>query len=399
MSATEIKKLNSPGPLVIPAQIKTITAVLMFLGLAGFLFSLSSDQHRAWYAYLVPLFYFVSLSLGGLFFTCLQHVTSAGWSVTIRRLCESLTAFLPFAAVAMIVFMVFGAKHLYEWLNAAEVAKDEMLQHKAGYLNQTFFWVRSILFFGIWLYFSKVLVGRSTEQDKTGDPQLTIKSVKTAIGFILLFALSYSFFSIDLLMSLEPHWFSTIYGVYCFSGLFQATMAVVIIMAIMMKNQLKGFVTEEHIHDLAKFLFAFTVFWAYIAFSQYMLMWYANLPEETTFFLPRSEGPWVLVSLALLIFRFIVPFFALLPRWAKRSSSHLVVISVLILVMEYVDLFWLTYPSMNEHEIVFGIPEVSAFLLFLGSFIFMVSNFLSRHSVVAIRDPRLDEALHHHVVY
>lgn len=395
------KQLNSPGPMAVSSRLKTIYAILIFVGFAGFVVGLINNQERAWHAYLVAMFYFVSLGLGGVFFTALQYITSAGWSVTVRRFSESFSAFLPIGGAMAVVYMIFGAPHVYEWLNAAVVAKDELLQHKAPYLNAPFFWIRIVGFFAIWIFFARKLVGNSVQQDKTGDESLTTRSTKPAIIFVLLFALSYSLFAIDTLMSLNPHWFSTIYGVYCFGGMFQTTMASMILVSIyfMNKGQLQGFVDENHLHDLGKFLFAFTVFWAYIAFSQYMLMWYANLPEETTFYIPRSQGSWLWVSIALLVFKFVVPFFALLPRWAKRSPTHLAAVCCLILVMQFVDIYWLVYPQFNEHEPVFGLTEILSFCGALGLFIFATTRFLSQNSIVAYRDPRLHEAIHHHVTH
>lgn len=388
------------GPMVVSARTKTIYAVLMVLGVAGFALALTTDPKRAWYAYLVAFFYFVSLALGGLFFTAIQHVVKAGWSVNIRRFAEALVAFLPIAAVGALILLI-GAPKLYVWLNPEMVKADPLLAHKAGYLNQTFFWIRTALFFGLWLYFAKVIVGRSVEQDKTGDVNLTIKNVGTSIAFVAVFALSYSFFSVDTLMSLEPHWFSTIFGVYCFAGLFQSTIAMITLITIyfLKKGRLKGLVDDNHLHDLGKFLFAFTVFWAYIAFSQFMLIWYANLPEETIFYIPRMEQGWVFVSIALLLFKFIVPFLALLPKWAKRNYNHLSAVCILILIMQYVDIYWLAYPNFNEHKAVFSYQEILIFLGFLGAFMFAVTRFLSKNSIVPMKDPRQHESTDHHVTY
>lgn len=387
------------GVLITSSRLKTTYSVAIFLGLIILVASVMRNSERAWYSYLVSFFYVVSLALGGLFFTAIQHVTKAGWSVNVRRVAEALTSFLPYAVVGALVLFIGGPK-LYEWFHPSEMAKDPLLLHKSGYLNPTFFAIRLLLFFGLWLWFSKVMVGRSLAQDKTGDESLTHKQVGTAIGFLFSFAFSYSFFSVDTLMSLEPHWFSTIFGVYCFAGLFQSTMAFMIltILYLKKKGKLVGYVNENHLHDLGKFMFAFTVFWAYIAFSQYMLIWYANMPEETFFYLPRLSPGWVCVSVALLLFKFIVPFLALLPRWAKRTPAHLAVISILILIMQYVDIYWLTYPKLNSEKAIFGLPEVGGILFFGGLFLYAVSRFFSVNSVVAERDPRIHESLHHHVI-
>ena len=396
-------EVKDPGTLQVSARLKTVYSVLMFLGAISFIITLASgDADRAWHAYLIGFFYTLSLALGGLFLTSIQHLTKAGWSVNVRRFFEAFTAYLPWAAGMGIILLLFGAGSLYEWLHPEVVAKDALLQHKAPYLNKAFFWVRFVGFFALWIYFTKIIVGRSLEQDKSGDVNLTHKMATYSIPFILTFALSYSFFSVDTLMSLEAHWFSTIFGVYTFAGLFQSTIAftILVIAYLTAKNRLTGFVDANHLHDLGKFLFAFTVFWAYIAFSQYMLIWYANLPEETIFFEPRSHGAWAYVSVSLILFKFIVPFLALLPQWAKRNLNHLVAVSFLILIMQFVDLYWLVYPNLKaDHSLVFGATEIFVFLGFIGLFLFAVTNFMSKHSLVAYKDPRIQESMHHHVVY
>ncbi len=398
--AADVENLKPPGPLKISSQMKTTFAVLMFLGFVAFALALVNDGARAWHGYLTAFFFFVSLALGGLFFAAMQHMTNAGWSVNVRRLAESFAAFMPYAFVGAIALLI-GAPKLYSWLDPQVVATDYLVAHKAPYLNQGFLWVRTLFFFGGWLLFAHVLVGRSVDQDKSGDEKLTTSLVPWSIAFVMFFALSYSFFSVDALMSLEPHWFSTIFGVYTFGGLFQSSVAFLILLIVFLQRQglVTGFITADHLHDLGKFLFAFTVFWAYIAFSQYMLIWYANIPEETLFFVPRSEGPWVWVSLALILFKFVVPFFALLPRWAKRHPAHLSAVSVLILVMQYVDLHWLVFPNFDSSQVVFGLYEIFIFLGFLGLFLFSVTSFLSRHPIVPLKDPRQQESMHHHVVY
>lgn len=394
------KTLQPPGMMNLTPKMKTTFSVLMFVGFVAFVVTLINNPERAWHGYLTAFFYFVTLSLGGLFFTAIHHMTSAGWSVNIRRFCEAMVSFLPVAAVGAIVLLLAG-DHLYDWLNPAILANDPLLQHKTPYLNRGFFWVRTIVFFGIWLYFAKVLIGRSLEVDKTGDDKTTLSMLRPSVIFVMLFALTYSLFAVDTLMALEAHWFSTIFGVYCFGGMFQSTMAFMIltILYFMKNGQLKGYVDENHLHDLGKYMFAFTVFWAYIAFSQYMLIWYANLPEETIFYVPRSHGEWMWVSIGLLIGKFVIPFFALLPRWAKRTPVHLAAVSIWILIMQYVDLYWLIYPNLNHDEVVFSASEVLIFLGFWGAFLFTTTRFLSKNQIVPIKDGRLHESIHHHVVY
>jgi len=393
-------KRVTPGPLPISQRLKTVCVAMMVVGLVTFAIMLMHDRDRAWHDYLAAYFYFFTIAIGGLFFTAVQHLTKAGWSVNVRRFCESFAAYLPVAAVGGLV-LLFGAHSLYEWFDKAKVASDELLSHKSGYLNPTFFVIRMILFFGMWMFFANKLLGFSLKQDQTGDESLTVKTVPWSIAFLLTFALSFSLFGVDMLMSLQPHWFSTIFGVYLFGGLFQSTIAAMILLIqyCQKKGLLVGYVDENHMHDLGKFLFAFTVFWAYIAYSQYMLIWYANLPEETIFFLPRVTGPWTIVSLSLLLFKFVVPFLALLSRRAKRDPNLLKAVAILILIMQYVDLHWIIFPNLNDKEVLLGLPEILIWAGFGGAFLFVVTRFLSRHPIVPLKDPRIQESLHHHVVY
>lgn len=397
----------APGKYTASSRTKTIYAVAMTLGVLGFAASLYTDQARAWHSFLTSFFFFTSLALGGLFFTAIQHVASAGWSVTIRRFAEAMTSFLPIAALGAVVLLL-GAKTLYIWLNHDVVAADPILSGKSGYLNMTFFVIRLVVFFAAWLVFRRVIVGHSLQQDQDGSEDHTVKNVGVSIGFLLVFALSYSFFSVDTLMSLQPYWYSTMWGVYCFSGLFQSSLAFLVILtiAMMKKGIVRGLVTHDHLHDLGKFLKAFTVFYAYIGFSQFLLIWYANLPEETIFYLSRSSGGWMAVTFSLLIFKFAVPFLLMLPKAAKRTPAHLVLVSCLILVMQYIDVHWMVYPNLVNGDFekyggrwILSWPEISTVLMFGGLFLWTVTNFLSKNQVVAILDPRIEEAIHHHVTY
>lgn len=400
MSSHKVNPDTKPGQFVVSQSAKTLFAVLTFIGVVTLAIALATDKSRAWHSYLTSYFYFTSLALGGLFFTAIQFVSNAGWSVNVRRFSESLTAYLPFAAVTTAI-LFFGAKDLYIWLNADVVSHDELLTSKAPYLNLGFFLVRVVAFFAIWTIYRNFIVGNSLKQDQDGNESWTQKNLTLAVSFLVLFALSYSLFSVDMLMSLQPHWFSTIFGVYCFAGLFQSSLAFTILLVLycMKKDLLKGIVTMDHIHDLAKFLKAFTVFWAYIAFSQFMLIWYANLPEETIFYINRSQGGWIYLSVGLIIFKFAVPFLALLPRWAKRTPAHLASVCVLVLVMQYVDFYWLVYPNFSNEKVYFSWQEVGIFLGFLGLFLMAVTRFLSTNSITPIKDPRRHESFDHHVTY
>lgn len=382
------------------SQLKTLGFALVAVGLISFIIGIIKAPDRMWTSYLVAFFFFSSLGLGGMFWVSVNNLSKAGWSVSIRRYAEAATSFIPIMIIASLL-LLFGLQKLYPWARQEVIDASPLIAAKVDYLNTRFMFIRFLLFgLGV-LVFKSVIVGNSLKQDKTGDEQLTHKNVAWSVGYIPFFALLFTLFSMDLLMSLLPTWYSTIFGIYTFAGMFQSFMAFLALVIIFMKNSgvVKGYVTVEHLHDVAKFMKGMTVFWAYIAFSQFMLIWYANIPEETEFFLLRTQNGWMSVSMALLVFRFIVPFIALLPRGAKRNEKHLIMVSVLILIMQYVDIYWLVYPNFNNGHIVFGFWEIGIFAGFAGLFMLAYFNFLNKNNVVAIKDPRMHEAINHHVTY
>lgn len=381
-----------------PQFLKTATYVALFIGVLGLIFGLVKSPERLWTSYLVAFFYFACIGLGGMFFIAFNHAAKAGWSASIRRIAESFTSFLPAMVIGSIV-LILGFKYLYAWADPSQAHR--MTGGKAIYLAPWFVITRMIIFGLGCLVFKKIIVGNSLKQDENGSSELSIKNTAYSVGFIAFFAIFFSLFSIDLLMSLLPSWYSTIYGIYTFAGMIQTTMALLAIMIVYLRNSpfVKGYITVEHQHDIGKFLKGFTVFWAYIAFSQFMLIWYANIPEETEFYLMRSHSGWLAISFGLLIFRFAIPFLALLPRDAKRNNANLVAVSVLVLVMQYVDIYWLVYPNFFDGAPQFGFTEISMFLLFAGVFLALLTRFMTKHNLVAIKDPRLHEALNHHVTY
>ena len=296
---------------------------------------------------------------------------------------------------------VFEDPHRTLELNPEEVARDPVLALKTAYLNVPFLIFRMLIFGVGCLVFKHFIVGGSLKQDQSGDEKITHRSVGLSIAFILFFSIFFSLFSVDLVMSLLPTWYSTIFGIYCFAGLFQASLATLAILVVLFRRTglVKGYITLEHQHYVVKFTKGFTVFWAYIAFSQFMLIWYANIPEETEYYLMRSQNGWMGVSMALLIFRFIVPFIALLPRGNKRDDNMVLGVCALILVMQYVDIYWMIYPNFYEGQVTFGFMEIGMMAFFGGLFLMRLIGFFTKNSLVPIRDPRLHEALNHHVTY
>jgi hypothetical protein len=374
-----------------------ICAALAALGIGGSLVLAGMLEHGADHlleTYLVSFAFFLSISLGGLFFVLLQHCTRAGWSVVVRRIAEAVAANVWLMAVLAIP-VVLGMDHLYHWTDTAAAAHDPLLAGKIAFLNPTFFVIRLVVYFVLWGLMASFLHRTSVAQDASGDPALTLRMERLSAPGMVVFALSLNFAAFDLLMSLDPHWFSTIFGVYYFAASVVAFLAVMpkILFAMQLRGILPNAVTVEHYHDFGKLLFGFVVFWAYIAFSQYMLIWYANIPEETQWFLKRQTGDWTVVSLLLIFGHFVLPFLLLVSRAIKRRPALLAATGAYVAIMCWIGIYWLVIPEFSPGVARFGLLDVLCFLGMSGVFSAAVILRLGRHSVIAEKDPRLEESL------
>ncbi len=377
-------------------KIKNLFIGGIVIGLLSFAISLSINPSRAWHGYLMNYYFFAMIGIGGTFFSATQYLTNAGWSATVRRIPESLSSwFLP--SLVLFIPLVIAGKSIFLWMNTGTMGSDPVLQGKIPYLNLPFFIIRALGFFAVWYFLGNQIVRNSLKQDTEGGTELTSKNVKLSAIFIPLFAIFFSTLSFDLIMSLDPHWFSTMFGVNCFANLFLVTIAVSIVIVIHMKKN--GYfgesVNENHIQNLGLLLFAFTIFYAYIAFCQYMLIWYANLPEETSYYLRRWENGWCVYALFIIGFKFIVPFLLLLPREAKRNMSYLLKMAYWVIFVNFIDMFWMVMPTYSTQAIT-PFLEFGIFLGFGGAFGLTVRNFLLNHPVQPQKDPRVEEALHLH---
>lgn len=387
---------KAPSKFKMSGSAQGFFGVLAIIGLICFLIGLKVDSTRAWANFLTDFFYWFSIALAGIFFSALQYLSAAKWSVTVRRISESFTAFLPVALVLFLV-LLFGLHTLYEWTHHHVVETDHLLSQKTAYLNTPFFIIRGLFVFALCFILGRKIIKNSLKQDEDGNPKHTVTNTKLSAPFIILFAIGYSLLSIDLMMSLSPHWFSTIFGVYCWAGLFYSGLAMLAIWVVVLRKKgiINSYVTEDHLHDIGKLMFAFLVFWGYIGFSQYMLIWYANLPEETFYFITRLEGGWKGVSVALVLVKFVIPLFLLICRPAKRKENWLLFVAFWFLAAQWLDVYWMVFPTFFETP-VFGWMEVGIFLGFGGLFCLSVGQCLKRVHPVAYRDPWVQDCLHHH---
>jgi|YNPMSStandDraft_2_1061718.scaffolds.fasta_scaffold07862_3 hypothetical protein len=376
--------------------------VALGVGVAGVVASVAGlfiDHKTFFFAYLVAFMFWMAIALGGLFFTMVHHLVGAEWSIVLRRIPETLASAIPMMAILFIP-IVLGMHNLYEWSHAEVVASDPILQHKSAWLNPTAFTIRAYIYFGLWTLIAWTLYKASLEQD--GGKDVTEKMRGVSAPSMIVFALSITAAAFDWLMSLDPHWFSTIFGVYFFAGSWWTTLAFVVLFSMYLrsKSKLGEVMTIEHYHDLGKLMFGFTVFWTYIAFSQFMLIWYGNIPEETIWYKHRWEHGWEYVSLFLVIGHFILPFLVLIFRASKRNFTVMKIAASWFLLMEFVDLYWLIMPTFNivnpdaHHGLHFSWQHLATFLGVGGVFLWFVWNRLTSASIVPVGDPRIEASIH-----
>jgi hypothetical protein len=375
-------------------RIPAIGAVCALLGAVACAILGPANPKQFFFSWLVSFLFFLSLALGALFFVLIQYATQGGWAIVVRRIGESVFATIPVMA-ALFVPLLFGLHDLYSWSVPGAAEHDALLRWKAPFLNVPFFLIRAALYFGFWSFIALLYYRLSRGQDVTGDPRVSARLRRFAGPSIIVLALTQTFASIDWIVSLTPHWYSTMFGVYFFAGSFVGFIALLSVIASAMRGAglLETVITAEHLQDLGKFLFAFTAFWAYIAFSQFFLIWYANLPEETIWFKARLEGSWEIVSLLLMAGHFGVPFFYLMGRAVKRRGWTLAVGGTWLLAMHFVDIYWQVMPTLHPEGVRPSALDVAAFVAVGGCFVAAASWLMRQQALVPVRDPRLAESL------
>ncbi len=385
---TETFKLTEPGSFGRNALIVGILGLA--LSAAGYFV----DSKQFFHSYLVAFVFWTSIGLGGLFFTLLNHLVGAEWSIVLRRISETVMIALPVMFVFFIP-LIFGFHDLYHWSHPEAVDADPILKAKSGYLNEPFFIIRTVVYFAIWFVFARALYGMSVKQD-SGDQSNNEKMRRISAPGMILFAFTCTYAAFDWIMSLQPHWFSTIFGVWYFAAGLLACLAFINLFAQILRRNgvLAGQITVEHYHDLGKLKFAFTIFWAYISFSQFFLIWYANIPEETIFFLHRWEGSWQYVSLLLIFGHLMLPFLWLIPRATKRSLPAMAFIGIWLLLMHWVDLYWNIFPNLHKHGFQLSWMDLTTLVGIGGVFLWMMWVRMSAHALIPVKDPKLEKSLH-----
>ena len=375
------------------AGLSLLFGLVAFVALALSVVGAMINPHQFSFSWLFAFAFFFTLCAGCLFWTIVHYATDAEWSVVVRRQLENIAVLLAVMAVFFLPIL-FLRHHLYEWMNIPP-GKEATLDSKRAYLNWNFFVVRAIVFFGFFIIASQLLRRFSVRQDKDGNPKFTIWLRKIAFASLPMFALFLSFGAFDWLMSLNYRWFSTMFGVYIFAGAAGSSMSLLVLVITALRNAgyLKDVVTVEHYHIMGKWMFAFCVFWAYIGFGQYMLIWYANMPEETQYFITRNTESWWAMSMFLVIGRFFGPFAILLLRSIKKHPHQLCYVAGWIVCMQMLDMYIVILPALHGtgvHVSIWDFVSVIAIGATLG---FVYLKIVTRTSLFPMRDPRLIESL------
>jgi hypothetical protein len=391
---TDSIRLGSEGSSLF---VKAAGLAVVCLGLAAALGASNGDGFRRFsHAYLVAYALALAVSAGALYWVTLQHLVNSHWSIVLRRIGEVFAANAPIMAVLalpIVLPVLSGSGIVYEWADHAKAEADHLLHHKSPYLNPTFFGIRMVVYFGFWTLLSRFYLRGSVRLDETGGAEIMPSMKRTAGPAMILFALTLTFCAIDLIMSVDAHWFSTIFGVYFFASCVQCVHITLALtsMWLQSKGRLKS-VTVEHYHDVGKMLFAFTIFWAYVGFSQFMLIWYANIPEETVWFKERFAGGWGTVSWTLLFGHFVFPFFGLLSRHIKRNKKALAFFAVWQLAMVYLDMYWLVMPNI-DHEPHFQAMDILCAIGLLSALVAGAAQRAKGLNLLPTKDPRLPRSL------
>jgi len=357
--------------------------------------------NRFSHSYLVAFVWVMTIGAGALWWVTIQNIVNSHWSTVIRRVAELIASNAPvlaLLALPIVLPLIMGNPVMYQWADSDLMHKSEELANKIGYLNPKFFAIRFVVYFGFWTLLSRFFLNRSLGQDKESEATAakTVVTMRRLAGPAMIgFAITITFCAIDLIMSLDPKWFSTMFGVYYFASCVLAinSSLALTLMWLQGKGRLTSSVTVHHFHDLGKMVFAFTIFWAYVGFSQFMLLWYANIPEETLWFKERFANSWGTLSWILLFGHFVIPFFGLLSRWVKRNKKALAFWCIWQLVMIYVDMYWLVMPTLGVDEVPFGLIDLTCWIGVLALFVAGLAYRAKGLDLLAKNDPRLPKSL------
>ncbi|RLD72207.1 MAG: hypothetical protein DRI98_02895 [Bacteroidetes bacterium] len=372
------------------------TLVMIVVGIVAMVVAFTGDPQRGWANFLLNNVYFVSLSAGALLFFSIQRVTHSGWSAGFLRIPEAMAGYLPVAAVLFLV-MIFGAQSLYHWSHADAVAHDPLLAHKAPFLNLPFWIIRMVTYFALWILMFLLIRRISLKEDVVGGLEPFKKLEHLSKVFIFIVIITFSFAMIDWVMSIDAHWYSTIFAIKNFVAAFHHA-AIVITFVVLLMNQ-KGyfpFLNKSHLGDFSRYIFMLCIIWGYFWFTEFMLIWYANIPEETAYFLPRVRGEgWGFFFFANIAINWFLPFVLLMPKATSRNKTVLKIVIPFLIIGQFIDLYIQIFPG-TVGEQVLGFQEIGTFIGFAGLFMLVTGYVLSRANLYPENHPYMEECKNHH---
>ena len=376
---------------------RIITLSLILIGTGTFIAGLFSDPQRTWANYLIVNYYFLSLAMGGAFFFVLQSISQSGWSSAFKRIPEAMMAYIPFAAVFFLL-LYFGMHHLYHWSQSQAVASDPILLHKSAFLNTPFFILRMIICFTLWILFARKLRILSLREDITDPDKIMVLFSKSELYskiFIFIFAITFSLSAIDWIMSIDAHWYSTIFALKNLVAAFLHGVSIlVLIVFILYKRGYFPFLNKYHLHDFSRYLFMLSIVWGYFWFVQFMIIWYGNIPEETVYYYVRWKEGWKVLFFLEIGLNWTIPFLILLPVKSSRNMTVIAVVIFFLIIGQYLDLFVQVVPGTTG-LLIFGWIEAGLLLGYIGLFALVVATALSKAKIIPTNHPYLVESLNH----
>ena len=374
-------------------KVKVVLTILILIGFTALIYGiLNYPPEKVWSALVINSINFLTIGLGATFFIAIHIITQSGWHVSVQRIPEAISMYLPIGAILMIL-MLFGINHVYHWTH--EVHHDPIIANKEAYLNIPFFVSRLVIYLAVWTFLTFMLRKLSKKSDVGDGLNLYNKSKTYAALFLVFFALSIVAFAWDWLMSVEAHWFSTLFGWYVLAGVIVKSFAVIIIvLAILRYLGYMDFVTTNNIHDLARYLFSFSIFWMYLWFSQFMLIWYANMPEETFYFIKRLEDYKLLFFLNLIL-NFLIPFLVLVIRKFRRILWIVASIAMVVLIGQWIDQYLMIFPSSIKEVSHIGVFDFGITVGYIGIFLWVVLQSLTKANLLPKNHPYLNESFNY----
>jgi hypothetical protein len=373
-----------------------ITVGCIVAGMLAMAYGFYASADRAWANLLLNNFYFLSLAIGASFFLALQYITQSGWSAMFRRVPEAMGAYLPFAAILMLL-MYFGLHNIYEWSHPDKVANDPVLLHKAPYLNIYFFFIRMVIFFSAWIIMTRLIRKVSLQEDEFGSMKYLEKNEMNSKILIFILAITFSLASFDYIMSIEAHWVSTIFSVKNFVSAFYHGTAIIVLIVILLNE--KGYFKElndSHLLDFSRYLFMLSIIWGYMFFAQFMLIWFANIPEETVYYAERWNHGWKILFYVNITINWFIPFVVLLSQKMDRNKTVVKLICLLLIAGQWIDLYDQIMPAITGSP-KFGLIEIGAFIGSAGLFALVIGKTLSKANLIPKNHPYLEESLYHHI--